>query len=81
MKDKWKTRLYAISIASIMLLFALLQQYLSFGEETSKMIISPIGFLSWGGSFLIAVIFCYVIIDFTKKFTKIKKLSFLTLKK
>ena len=67
MDDKWKTLLIALILAIIMAVCALIQQYWAFGDEVFEGIFSPIGLLTWGGGFIIALIFWYIIIDLIKK--------------
>jgi len=58
-----------------MLVCAMIQQHISFGEGAFKQVISPIGFLAWGSSFCLALMFWYFILDFAVRISKIKKIS------
>jgi len=59
-----------------MLVCAMIQQHISFGEEAFEQIISPIGFLAWASGFCLALMFWYFVLDFIERHSKSKTLSF-----
>ena len=75
MKIDWMAVLFAFIISCIMFICVIIQQHMSFGEEAFNQIISPIGFLAWGSSFCIALIFWYFVIDFIVRHSKSDKVS------
>ena len=76
MKINWTAVLFAFIISCIMLVCAMIQQHISFGEEAFEQIISPIGFLAWASGFCLALMFWYFVLDFIERHSKSKTLSF-----
>jgi len=76
MKINWTAVLFAFIISCIMLVCAMIQQHISFGEGAFELIISPIGFLAWCSGFFLALMFWYFVLNFIDRHTKSKIMSF-----
>ena len=72
MKIDWKILVFALLITCIMTLCAIIEQYWSFGDEVFTGMATPIGVLSWGGSFLLVSLFWFIVLDFITRHTKRK---------
>ncbi len=55
-----------------MTLCAIIEQYWSFGDEVFTGMVTPMGVLSWGGSFLLVTLFWFIVLDFITRHTKRK---------
>ena len=73
MKDKWNTLSIALIIAIIIMIFAIIKEYLAYGDYVFDELFSSIGALVWLGSLLFYILFFYIVIDVVKRWNKRKK--------